>query len=48
MYCNFVAIDGVIKKQKNTQQDATLKGCYTHFDMLLPASIESKNKIKLL
>jgi hypothetical protein len=26
MYWNFVAIDGVIKNQLNTQQDATLKG----------------------
>jgi hypothetical protein len=26
MYSNFVAIDGVIKNQINTQQDATLKG----------------------
>jgi hypothetical protein len=26
MYWNFVAIDGVIKNQINTQEDATLKG----------------------
>jgi hypothetical protein len=26
MYLNFVAIDGVIKNQINTQEDATLKG----------------------
>jgi hypothetical protein len=26
MYWNFVAIDGIIKNQINTQQDATLKG----------------------
>jgi hypothetical protein len=45
MYWNFVAIDGVIKNQINTQQDATLKGkhYYANNNKQIDSRVEKHN-----